>query len=206
MSIPISTEARGRLRIWRRNQAARQAELERVLEAKQLRLLADDFVHRGSEKGRMRALLRLRREIDPVTEGICAARLHDNPSALWATIGIEPEGAEVAYLMISAARGISRGPWNLKCTDHALGRFFQRSPRGADLSVALLDANVNIGRGKLYRLPKDEGVLVSAGDGAFRGRVDPGGLDHLGLVQAWTWLHTDQLFEDQESNVVGAAA
>jgi hypothetical protein len=201
MGIPISTEARGKLRLWRREVAERQGALDRVLERKPFRLLVDDFLYRGSEKGRLRALMKLRQKLDPVTAGARVARLHGKAAAMWAAISVSEDGAAVDYLVIDAVGKISRGPWNIRASDHALARFYQRSPRGADLTAALLGANVNVGRGKLYQLPKDEGVLVAAGDGAFRGRVDPGGFDHFGLANAWSWLHSDQLFEDQENQL-----
>jgi hypothetical protein len=196
-SLPISTEAIGKLRLWLRHATERQQALEDELERNETRQLVSHLLHRGSELGRQRALKRLDRRLEPY----CLLEIPHSKDAraLWSTIAVYGDDIVVEYLIVSPTRKVGRGPWSFETTAYAVGRFFQRGGDNAD--VALIEANYNASKGQLWRLPQGEDVLVEAGPGAFLGHVKLGGYSGTEIVQGKTWLHRDQLSDAQEAQL-----
>jgi hypothetical protein len=189
----ISAAARGRARVFKAHVAARQQRLDATLGQPLVKTLIREFTKRSSEKGRSRAMLRLRRELDPHAD-FEIAKLHGRPLALWSTPVIADEGVALNYLLISPD-GVRRGVWSFKVLEHGLQRYFERG--GRDLASALLQANRACIKRKLFDLPTGE-VLVSAPPGAFIGDTTEGGFGGGKIVVGKTWLHVDQLHFDQE--------
>jgi hypothetical protein len=87
----------------------------------------------------------------------------------------------------------------LDVKNHALGRFLQRHPAG-DLRTTLFDAHRAALRLPVAALNATE-LFIPAGDGMFLCRpfngpdVTTG--EHSAHLQAVTWLHRDQLRDDQ---------
>jgi hypothetical protein len=109
-------------------------------------------------------------------------------------------GAYVEAILISRG-AVRKSRWNLIASEHALVRFLERS--GADLEAAMVEANRECARGRFHRLPGGTETIVKAGPGAFVGLVEPGE-DGSGVMTARTWLHADQLREDQEQKLMVA--
>ena len=189
----IGAEARGKARRFKAAVAARAARLDATLGRDDVKKLVREFVWRGSEKGRNRAILRLRQHIDPFAD-FEIARTHGRTLALWSTPVIEDEGIAVNYRLLGPD-GVRRGVWSFRVIEHGLQRYFERG--GRDLRTTLVEANRAVCRGKLYRRA-DREIVAAAAPGAFLGRVDPGGLVGSGIFVGRTWLHRDQLSDAQE--------
>jgi hypothetical protein len=180
------------LRLWRAAISERSARLAEVLAAPATAGLAREFAGRKTEKGRRRIVNRLIKLFGEGAE-FEVARLVDPPRAMWSFVALEPDGgARVDYVGIGDGQIVS-GPWNLLASEHALERFYQRLPPGADLSAALRQAHANAVAGQLYREPWGDEVLAPSGSGAFLGAVVAGGLDSRGIVKVWSWVHRDAL-------------
>jgi hypothetical protein len=125
--------------------------------------------------------------------------------------------AVVDYLMVGMfpspdgkiTAGIRTGLWTLEVPDHALGRLLDRSP-GADLDEVLFDAHHAALSARLdddqVRAALDDrharSFMLPAGDGVFRCeiiRAEDASQDLALQVHlfAHTWLHDDQLYDDQ---------
>lgn len=103
------------------------------------------------------------------------------------------------------------GQWSLEIPDHALHRLVQRWPN-CDLAKTLWEAHRNVLSAKAIRpLPEYEQQFnLPAGDGVFAGQFVFGrdkqeegmlthvpGQDFLFYFRARTWLHQDQLYDQQ---------
>ena len=227
--IPISAEARGRLRVWKSKAADKFAPHQ-----EDVRDAAVQFLRRGSRVGRTRAFEKVRRLLPAraVLEGV---RLEGDPLAVWAMlrargpVAIDPDTRNgrpvepylkqdcvvVEYILVGKV-GVSVGLWTLEVPDHALGRMLDRMP-GADIDAVLLAAHHAALRAQL----DDEKIrtslannkssfLLPAGDGVFSCEiraapdVASGGALHVHLF-AHTWLHLDQLHDDQTPLLVDGA-
>jgi hypothetical protein len=105
---------------------------------------------------------------------------------------------------------IAMGLWTLEVDDHALGRGFMRAP-GQDMEAAMLEAHhaalrIRVARMKPYFADPSARFLLPAGPGVFvcsahiRSDVSmDGGLQ--AHIRARTWLHRDQLSDNQESEI-----
>jgi hypothetical protein len=180
------------LRLLREAVSERSARLAEVLAAPATAGLAREFAGRKTEKGRRRVVLRLSKLFGDTAE-FEVARLVDPPRAMFSTVELAVDGGAVVGYVGTGDGQIVAGQWNLRARAHALERFFQRQPAGADLSLVMRDAHADVVRGRLYREPQGEEVFVAAGVGVFRGVVAPGGLDGRGVVTAWSWVHGDAL-------------
>jgi hypothetical protein len=199
----VAYTARVSVRLFRLAVTERQAGLAKTLAEDETKSLIREFVMRSTTKGRDRALARLRRRIDPFAS-FADRRLHGDPRALWQTIVLQDGGAAVWFLTIDRHRGVTQDVWNFACAEHAITRFYQRG--GQDLVQALFEANAGATNGKLYR--KRGVVMITAGPGAFSCVAEVGGFDRAGRLFGKTWLHSDQMYDDQEANlgVITAAA
>jgi hypothetical protein len=138
-SIPISTEARGRARMFRHHVEADSAELERALAA--LGRLPAALAFKGAT-GRQRALKALRQRLEPHAQlvhaegnGAMWRLLQYGPSLLKASSHLDPgllqDAVAATFLVIGRVEGQAHtqsGIWGLAVADHAIGRFYQRSP------------------------------------------------------------------------------
>jgi hypothetical protein len=99
------------------------------------------------------------------------------------------------------------GLWTLEVSDHALLRLCQRDP-GADLDAVLLEAHRAILRAPATKEigAKDEIYLMPAGSGVFLCQLHCATDRHSGDIcirfRARTWLHRDQLGDNQEASIV----
>jgi hypothetical protein len=140
-----------------------------------------------------------------------------------ATEGQKQDCVAVNYVLIGALAGpgiggmIADGLWSIEISDHALLRVLQRDP-AADLAAVLFGVH----RSALL-LPNDiaeevdmaaaagegraSGFLVSAGDGVFicefNAATDRSNWQKMLGVRAVTWLHNDQLRDDQRPEPEG---
>jgi hypothetical protein len=181
-------------------------------------------------EGRRRALAKLKAMLSGARFEY--AKLDNPPLALWACLDWhtpdvaqlpEPEAvpmtlqqscAVIDYLAVGLFENndvLSTGMWSLVITQHALGRLIQRAPR-ADVTAALFEAhnaalNAPIPTdGNEMLLPAGEGVFVET---LIPHRLDPDApdqdLDALWAhIHLWTWLHADQLRDDQRPVGCGA--
>jgi hypothetical protein len=217
----ISAAARGALRVWKQQAAARYAQYE----AAYLSMRGDpalyEFVGRNSTKGRARAFNKLRRRIGDaaVLQGL---RLGGpNPIGVWVVIvpreAVRVDSTDPAFGQdcvvvnyVLAGMGpdgceLSEGLWTVELPDHALGRALQRAP-DQDLDALVLAAHRAVLQARwrgAFTDPRHR-FLVPAGAGAFmcsmQFGLDPSaGASPSALVHAHTWLDRDQLRDDQEA-------
>jgi hypothetical protein len=103
--------------------------------------------------------------------------------------------------------GKADGLWSIEVTEHALGRLLQRAP-GCNIDAVLLAAHRAALRTAEADVPPCEadapppGFLLPAGPGAFVCQLRAGPDISLGgapmvRMRARTWLHADQLRDDQ---------
>jgi hypothetical protein len=159
--IPISTEARGKVRLWRRQALARFKRIDAVIASAACRQASRDFAHKKG-KGRLRALPKLRKLMAEANfEGghvedpafVLWSFLHPRESVVRPGEGVSParlqDGVCVDFVAIGAtwdhtreklSTGQSRGLWSLEVRDHALGRLAQRDP-SADFDEVILGAH-----------------------------------------------------------------
>jgi hypothetical protein len=213
--LPIDADTRGKLRLWK----ARVSIAANEIEATTARLAKDSsiikaFVHKRG-KGRQRAAAKLRRIFR--LAHLDGLRDHgDEPLILWSylrlsgtifaapeTPGEEQPCACIHYIMCGAGPdntyGIATGMGTLDVTEHGLARCLQRCP-GIDLTAAVF-----VGHRNLLKAPQngwDSGreFLLRAGPGVFARDLVLGtlGEDRLHVnARAVTWLHSDQLHDDQ---------
>jgi hypothetical protein len=140
-----------------------------------------------------------------------------------ATEGQKQDCAAVNYVLIGALAGpglggvIADGLWSVEISDHALLRVLQRDP-AADLDAVLLGVHRSV-----LQLSNDiaaeadaaataggerpSGFLVPAGDGVFicefNAATDCSNWQKMLGVRAVTWLHNDQLHDDQRPEPEG---
>jgi hypothetical protein len=223
---PIDAETRGKLRAWKRTMATRYATIDRAYQDQRILETIGKFALSGSI-GRSRAFHKLRKSFGAaILEGV---RLEKPVIAVWSIlkprVAVSVECYEddpgamqncvcVNYVLagdMPGDRGFCDGLWTLEVGDHALGRVLQRSP-AADLSATILQAHHALLRARLCDLlPNFADPTVAfylpAGDGVFVCEVHRGkdlslGCDHSIWIRARTWLHLDQLSDQQERAVL----
>jgi hypothetical protein len=140
------------------------------------------------------------------------------------TEGEKQDCVTANYVLAGAIDGPGRGGrgitglWSVEVPDHALLRVLQRNP-GADLTAVLLDAHRAV-----LRLPTDDivrrafldiasrdeptpGFLMAAGGGVFICEFHfaraASNKEYMIGVRAVTWLHNDQLRDDQRPEPEG---
>jgi hypothetical protein len=199
----IPAEVRGKLRTFNSRASERRAALDAAMSTQTFSVLVALYCSRTEERGRRRALERLRKVLDRSAQ-FEIARLHRPALALWSSIVPGETGAHVELVMIGRA-AIAKRRWNLVVSEHALIRFFERSGGAADLDAALIKGNRECARGRFHRLRGGTETIVKAGPGVFCGIVEPDDAG-AGAMTARTWLHADQLREDQERRLAAAAA
>jgi hypothetical protein len=222
---PISTEARGKLRRWKGRARQRWHRFDRHYGSLNTIGAAQDFLGRGSEKGRRRAFEKLRKTFANVAvlEGVRIAG--EYPIAVWSILrpreavavdsddpGRRQDCVTINYLVVGVqGRGLGDGLWTLEVTDHALGRLLEREP-AADLDSVLMQAHHSVLRADIESLraasKSQDRLLVNAGEGVFAcdfiiGRDVSAGHAIEPHLMARTWLHGDQLCEDQVAMPAG---
>jgi len=211
--VGIPAEARGIVRRWKAQLALTS---ERIYDCRDLPGMDDALESAAFKKGvgRDRAIKKIRRSLP----GLRLETLgHDY--TVWSFLApCEPliQNAEdagqrqraVSANFLVAGRiddhfVVRMGMWTLEIPDHALHRLVQRWPRG-DLTKALWDSHKGIlaaasmnplpEYGRYFYLPAGAGVWAGqfvSGTGATDG-------EFLIFFRARTWLHEDQLYEEQE--------
>jgi hypothetical protein len=215
--VPVGAEARGRLRQWKRAALDRFSRIEATLASRKFDKAARDFNHK-SAVGRRRALPKLRAMLSEAcfeeahADYVLWAYFHPRESVVCPNEGVGPALLQdcvtvdfialgrrtwnYAVERIGSERG--QGLWSIEATDHALGRALQRDP-AADLDALILEAH----HAALAMRPAGPifGFLLPAGNGAFRCSLRAGPDTSTGQDCVWvvahTWLHNDQLAEDQ---------
>jgi hypothetical protein len=109
---------------------------------------------------------------------------------LFCAVGLDEAGTWIEHLGINAAE-IHRTRRNFFARIHSLERFYQRG--GADLTAALFEADARVTAGRWYRC--DGEVLVTAGDGVFKGPIEGGS------YTSRTWIHSWMLTASQEARL-----
>ena len=220
-------EARGQLRIWRRELERGYAKLSCCYDNAKLQADIDEFVARRSDKGRMRAFKRIRTGIEAsgaMLEGV--RRTGPHPIAVWSMLNARPpvnmladpdEGVITVNYVIAGALpdvmvGLSDGLWTLEITDHAAQRVMQRGGvanpaaiiRAAHHTLLRLRAEQVMPemQGTSLKLDSGRQFLLRAGPGGFICSLRAGKDRSLqwGVTMhayAPTWISDDQLFATQ---------
>jgi hypothetical protein len=179
------------------------------------------LVHRGSDRGRQRAAVRLRtsfpaafewRQID---KGLLGAYLEAVKNPIIQTPsdpGQTQSSVFVSYLVLGTKDVLTAtGLWTFEVPDHALRRAFERDPYG-DTGKKIYEAHKAILRISVDKLPSIGSVFLipTSGPGVFVVEWIAGHLKRSGkplvYARARTWLHNDQLFERQTRQIVPLAS
>jgi hypothetical protein len=211
---PIDPLSRGRLRVWWGSTARRHARLEAVLDGRAFAAAARDYTHKAG-RGRARALAKLKvllaeAHFEEVAAGHALwSYLHPRDSVVCPNPGVGPAELQdcvcVNFIAIGqtwdharekVTRGRGTGLWSFEACAHALGRALQRDA-AADLDAMLLAAH----HAALAAAPRAAAFLLPAGSGAFVCSLRAGPDTSTGKDCFWvvghTWLHSDQLTDDQ---------
>jgi hypothetical protein len=126
--------------------------------------------------------------------------------------GEAQEAVMVKYMLASRVPdrtiALFSGLWTLEVPDHALGRLVMRSP-GADLRAVIHEAHRWALRARVLSPlpPRDQTVLLPAGDGAFLSRVIAGRAEEddepLIYFRPRTWVPSSRLRADQRPLELG---
>lgn len=213
---PIGAEARGRLRVWKKQTAAVDARITNAALRLHKTGKVSAFVFKSG--------LGRRRAAEKILASLKGARLDairldgSEPLMVFSRLrlstrlfskpidpGEEQDVLVVDYLLIGSGPddtcGISSGLWTLQCPTHALLRSIERNDRRADLTETVFDAHRNLLRVPRSAITNDEEFLLPAGAGCFIARMVLGILADDSIHQhayARTWLHNDQLFDEQQ--------
>jgi hypothetical protein len=175
IEVPQNLLWRRDLRLWRERETARHAALERILGEDRVRKMVGNFTLLGSDKGKLRALAKLRRLLDAYAF-FDAARTHDGAMAAWATI--RPHGgnyydigeADIEYIVIRGGH-VLRNLWNARFLPHALERLAQRNPPGTDFTAAIISAHRSIVKGRVAYESDGVNLFIPAATGRFKGEL-----------------------------------
>jgi hypothetical protein len=206
IEVPQNLLWRRDLRLWRERETARHAALERILGDEAMRELARDFTLRGSDKGRLRALVKLRRLLD-YHAFFDAARTHDGPMAAWAAIHphdgnwYDTGEADIEYVIIRGGR-VLRNLWNARFLPHALERLVQRNPPGTDLTAAVIGAHRSIVKGVAYETD-GANLYIPAATGRFKGQLIKTSARQFALLQ--TFLGAGMVVDDDPAMIIAPA-
>lgn len=216
---PVDPEARGKLRRWRADIEKQWLGLNRVLDRDATITAATAMIRKGL-KGRQRAFEKLARDFQRHGARLKGVRLcGPQPLAMWAVMSPIEKDAEspdptdhqgsVFINAILAGRiddqhAMGSSFWCFEAMDHALGRLLQRD-RGADVTQIMLAAHDGLLRAPTcLPLGPERRFLLPAGNGAFAcefvfaGSATGGVKTLIIRARARTWLHRDQLSDEQE--------
>lgn len=224
--VPIDAEARGKLRQWRRLLATNYAAIDSIIRSIK-QPVVEDFMFK-SGKGRRRVFDRLNAQLCRHGAQLQALRLDGKqPLALWAVLkprravtvnALEQRDEQpcvcLNYLLIGAtpiepAGCMQEGLWSLELTEHALGRWLQRS-NNDNLDAAIFAAHhaaLNVDMREWLADPERttfalrQGADVWKGDIRIGADVSFGGMFTMHLVVR-TYLAFDQLSPDQEFGLI----
>jgi len=221
---PIDAATRGRLRQFKAELATRYARLDRLIDTHGMDADMHAFANRSSATGRGRAFERVRRALATTGATLEGVRLTGKwPLAVWSILkprdavvrSDDPSDAQncvtVNYILVgrfpNRLGNFAEGIWTLELPDHALGRLIQRQTEADPV------ADIRAAHHAAFRLrqndvapdgwfKRDFHFLLPAGPGAFVCFVVKGYYkspnDDLSVhIRARTWLHTDQLRDDQ---------
>jgi hypothetical protein len=218
--VPVGAEARGKLRVWKRQAQQRYERVIDVYNGKLFGQLGVDYREKRGI-GQRRALIKLKRMLGEAR--FIEARLETPAYALWAVLcprdpifcpdpDIDPGRLQNCVAVNGLALGrlvrpdgtrhdgrSDCGLWALAATDHALHRLLQRDPV-ADVDAAMWGAHK--AALDVTRLERGAAVFLPAGNGGFVATievsrdVDTGGTIMV-HAHAHTWLHNDQLPDAQ---------
>jgi len=225
----IPAEARGKLRVLKRDLLPQAQRIERSFVKSVVRQQVEAMLFKGSAKGRSRAHAKVMQALGP------GARLWDcdlhgeQPSVSWGYLkptkartraGSTPEdpGLDQDCVMVKVVTagvkgkqvGVGAAPWTITFSDHALHRLFERS-HWLDPVETMWQAHDNVLRVResdAMAQAKDAHFLLPAGDGAFVVMLALIGPDETSLstmVHARTWLSHDMLWQDQRLALVAAS-
>jgi hypothetical protein len=212
--IPVSTEARARVRRWKIEALARFERINAVIESDAFAHAGQDFAYKR-KLGKRRALLTAKALLREAH--FERAHLTDPAYALWSFIhpresvtapgeGVAPsllqECAVVDFVCIGKTwnhlkerlgTGRSRGLWSVEIRAHAIGRLAQREPH-ADFDSVIFEAHHEALRIKLVP-DKGASFLIPAGPGAFVCTLTAGKDTAFSrtcfCIAAHTWVHVD---------------
>lgn len=230
---PIDAMARGKVRAWKRNAAAKWDAFNRVMQSAELRAAGIEFAQRGSAKGQSRALGRMQKLLTGTAASLEGVRYRPSPTLVWAvlkpreSVVLPDAGVDLAklqdcvavnYFVVYPMSGklySGDGLWTLEVPDHALGRLLQRDP-AADLDAVLMAAHHAALRAKVddvHPALRDaaRSFLLPAGNGVLTCSIRIGPDVSMGNrtmvhLAAHTWLHRDQLHDDQTPLLVDGVA
>jgi len=207
IEVPANLLWKRDLRLWRERETARHAALERILGEDAIRELARDFTLRWSDKGRLRALLKLRRLLDDYAF-FDAARTHDGPMVAWAAIHphdgnwYDTGEADIEYVIIRGGR-VLRNLWNARFLPHALERLAQRNPPGTDLTAAVISAHRSIVKGRIAYETDGVNLYIPAATGRFKGELIKTAGRQFALLQ--TFLGAGLVVDDDPETIIAPA-
>jgi len=218
--LPHSAEALGKLRALKQCLAEQAAQVEHAINVLPLSL-ADALVLRGSQVGRTRAAVKLRARFPGVARwyplrededgvpyllGVYLSSTNDPLITTPTDPGMMQGLVMTRYVLVGSRMcTASTGLWTLEIPDHALLRLFARD-RSADPSLVMMAAHerVTVAAPRLEL----EQFIVPAGRGGFIcewiAAKDQKGYARL-HVRARTWIHEDQMRDDQVGMVLARA-
>jgi hypothetical protein len=213
-------EAKGRLRRFRAHVVGSADRTRAQLKRESLVSDVLSLSLRGTEKGRQRAARRVRSALPGVFDwrnlpaGLLGALLLDASDPIIKEprdAGQTQPSVIVTYVVLGTRRTMtSTGLWTLEVPIHALLRAIERDP-GGDVGVKVRDAHrALLGAGSAPPPPiGPEFLIPTSGPGAFLVEwvpavCRPGGA--LIYARARTWLHDDQLYEEQSQRALRPAA
>lgn len=193
--IPISTMARIRRDRWEQAASERFGRAIALCNSKSVAKLAEDFAHKTGV-GRQRALAGLLKAFDgigaleacepkgskpvlffSVISSTTAGLLTAIPGERDLTLDEEQASCGLHYFAFGRLNGLihCRGLWGMSATRHAIGRYFDRGGKPADLDTALLDAHRRLLSAPSRSLPAllKDSVLLEGGAGYFWAEASP---------------------------------
>ena len=215
LNIPlpaIGAEARGKRRAFLTKARADYQRVERALRSGELTALAEEFVTHATSGAAAIALDELRRRLlgaagelllyDLEQRRALFALLHPMPAV--ALDQSDPTNAQDIVLVellqvgdLPGARRLILSPGPLEISDHAIGKFFERNPRG-DLRAAILDGVATASKLRhaqvKERAAKGWGMNLKAGPGAFVALLfaDSDAGSSRVYFRCETWVHADE--------------
>lgn len=212
-----NTQVRGRMRIWKQQLADLYEPIEFAPDDDYVQQCAADYTRKGSAKGQLRALKKLKTLLGPGAT-LKAHRLANagRPYALWRYIAphatMFPETKDkgklqdciaVGYLVITPQIVCRAGLWGLVVPDHALGRAIERSGEISPQRI-IETAHDNLLRLRVGAvLPKGEvdpehRFYLGSDDGCFVSILD---YNPTAATRPWvfahTWISEDMRYEQQ---------
>jgi hypothetical protein len=211
---PVSTEARGKLRLWKAGASAGCAQLDRAIKSGRIAQFGFDLAKRRFEVERRRMVRAARNLLGPAAHLEGASLKGRSPHLLFTVLRPRDSGlidrvdpsddqlvVAVEYLVVGTSprsSGWSSGLWTMEVPDHALHRVYQRDPR-ADLTATLLDGHRNALALRVEQLrPYSKRVFwLRAGPGGFTALLWDTGTGQL-YLRPETWVADDGLYPGRD--------